>query len=171
MKLILSTIALVILAGCASPTPDAAKVVEINTPTRPNFSTPVQPPAPQQVIDNRCAALAKNTRAIALIRDSGIPQDDALLLTEAAADYPIVPMIREVYSRTDITPSGGAKNSYSVCVKVGYDTMVAALIKSDQDYEANEHLKLQDAVAARKKAAELRTKKGVKLKLDDRFKK
>jgi hypothetical protein len=149
MKLTIALLSVVLLSACASG-PD--KVVEVNKPVRPvaPASAPVVEAVP--AIDEQCAALAKNARAIATFRDSGVPKSDVQFLIEPPKDYPLDPMAREVYARTDISPPIGATNSYGVCVKVGYANMTAALKDAQVKFDAAEAQRVKDELAAKKKA-------------------
>jgi hypothetical protein len=81
-------------------------------------------------------------------------------------DYPLDPLTREVYARTDISPAIGATNSYGVCVKVGYENMTAALKAAQVKYEADEAQKVRDDLAARKAKKPAAKTAPLKLKMD-----
>jgi hypothetical protein len=157
MKLPITLSLLALLTACASPT----QVVEVNKVVRPASVASAPLAQEQPVLNDQCAALAKTARAIAALRDAGVNKSDVQFMIVAPADYPLDPMTREVYARTDITPVIGATNSYGVCVKVGYMNMTSALWEAQTKYEAVEAQKAKDELAIKKKPA---TKPPVKTK-------
>jgi hypothetical protein len=157
MKLPIAISLLALLTACASPT----QVVEVNKAARPASVASAPLAQEQPVLDDQCASLAKMARAIAALRDAGVNKSDVQFMLTAPTDYPLDPMTREVYARTDITPAIGATNSYGVCVKVGYANMTAALKEAQVKHDAAEAQKAKDELAAKKKPA---TKPPVKAK-------
>lgn len=119
MKMLL-VLAAAALVGCAG----GPKTVTINTPTKPDFTKRI---APVASFDGQCADLAKITKSVALMRDAGVSADDITLMVKIDENFPIQPLIREVYSRKDISPIDGQTNSYAVCQNVTYDKMIGAL--------------------------------------------
>lgn len=128
MKTVLFALAALIITGCATA-PD--KPVEINRlGTATSFR--ISDPAPGTIsIDENCMALAKFTKAVALLRDAGAGRSDVNQLITLATAFPREPVIQEVYARPDISPQVGESNSYAVCKKVTYEVMLVALLQAD----------------------------------------
>lgn len=138
-----------ILTACAG-IPNKPTVVEINKPAVPAPTpTTVITPAPSLYLDEDCSRLSKFARSIAAMRDAGVAIDDVHLLINSVPPFEINPVIREVYSRKDISPDSGAINSYKVCINVGYENMVSALSKAEEDNKRVEQEKIRAALAAR----------------------
>lgn len=148
-----------ILAGCASMTQPIAesKVVEINS--LKISTTMTTPKEPRPIINEECSALAKFARSIATMRDSGVPMDDIHLLVTNKPEFPANPVIREVYTRKDISPDAGATNAYAVCLRVGYSNMVASLQKAEDDNNAADQARIKSALAAKKSKLKTAQKK------------
>jgi hypothetical protein len=145
MKLPIALSLLALLTACAAP----PQVVEVNKGAKPVAVAASAPPE-QVVLDEHCAALGRTARAIAALRDAGVNKADVQFMLTAPPDYPLDPMTREVYARTDIAPTAGATNSYGVCVKVGYAVMIAALKEAQVKFEATEAQRVKDELAAKK---------------------
>ena len=140
----------IVLGACASaPSKDGVPVQVVNAPVRPDFTKPIDPVDP---LDAKCVELAQKAKAIAMVRDAGASMDEVELLVSPAPDYPLAPMIREVYARKDITPLNGATNSYGVCRKVTYEVMTSALVKAEQDFQAAEVERTRQALELKRKA-------------------
>jgi hypothetical protein len=151
MKTTIALAAVLALSACATSAPPTdVKQAVVNQPAPPR--APVVP-----VIDEKCKALSITAKTIAILRDAGADKDEALLMVKPT-DFPLPPMIREVYSRKDITPDVGATNSYTVCTTVGHDDMVTALVKANDEMNAAAAQLAKDELAAKR----LATKKPVK---------
>lgn len=137
-----------IFTACTT-VPDKQDVVEINKPTATKPSPVVNTPLPRLYLDEDCNRLSKFARSVAAMRDAGVPIDDVHLLINSVQDFEVNPVIREVYSRKDISPDSGAVNSYKVCINVGYENLVSALFKAEEDNKIVEQEKIRAALAAR----------------------
>lgn len=157
MKLTTAVLCSLSLVGCAT----APKEVVVNAPSAASAPALSASSPTIVVLENRCATLALTARHIAEIRDANIPIDDVQLLISDPMEYPVAPMIREVYSRKDITPAAGATNSYTICMASGFNVMASALSNADAEFNATESQKLRDELAA-KKAAKSKVKPIVK---------
>jgi hypothetical protein len=121
-----------LLTGCLTVAPvkqreDSVTVINAQTPVPPTSNRSVY-------IDQDCAALARFARSVAISRDAGIAMKDAGFLTKEGQNFQMGPVIREVYSRRDITPDVGGTNSYKVCVNVGFENMQIALSEADKKH-------------------------------------
>jgi len=153
MKTLLIFVA-VALSSCAVLQQPPSSPVEINKLAKPDFN-----PSTQEPIDQACAGFAKVARAVAAVRDAGVPIADAPFMIGTVLDYPIGPVIREVYARTDVSPGNGATNSYQACRDRTFTGMIDALKGAESKYEQGERVRIQAEHAAKKKLTLPVTKK------------
>ena len=142
MKTALALLCVLFTACSTVSDPASVKEVAVNLPATPR-------PAVKPVVDEQCANLSKTARSIAVVRDAGISQDDAPLMVKAT-NFPLSPMVREVYSRRDISPIVGATNSYAVCTNMGFAAMQAALTKADEEMAMAEMQRIKNELASKR---------------------
>lgn len=152
-KLLVAATVLAVMTGCVSTPQQGDKpgpaVVEVNKPRVPDF-TKIDPEIRVQPLNPKCAELGKMTHAVALARDAGISQNEVAMVVAGGPDFPLGPVIREVYTRTDIGATNGAANTYGVCIKVGYDSMVVALNNAEKAFIAAKMERMKAELAVKK---------------------
>jgi hypothetical protein len=123
--------AFLLLSACSGMTMKEVPLAE--TPTV-KFAKPEQD-TKIVVLDPDCAALARYAHYVAFLRDSGVTLADApSLVTEIPAGLAVSVINREVYSRPDVTPEVGQKNSYEICRANSYASMVTALSTAEKKF-------------------------------------
>lgn len=131
--LLILAISAVLVAGCASQTP--SPVVE--APRLPE--TVILP----EQIDIQCSDMAKVARTFALIRDAGISPFDATMMIGTLPEYPVGPIVREVYDRADVNPLIGAAGLYQVCKSRTYEGMMQVLHTAEAKFVEAEQTRLR----------------------------
>ena len=149
----------IMATGCATNPATTVEVNKLSTPAKvlsPTTPLPVVtpvvvndpaiPPAVEHVVaeklyapaveqrlsfNDECGNIARTVNSFALLRDSGIGMNDALLMVSSPGNFPLGPIAREVYARRDMTPQTGSSNTYQTCVKVTYTAMRSALYSAD----------------------------------------
>lgn len=124
---------LVLLVGCASPF-EREEQYEGGAQRRVAAVVPYQhvnPNIASTQIDQTCADIAKTVKAVAIIRDKAVPLSNVQFLLSGAngweRDFPLDPIVKDVYSNHAIDPSAAADQSYSNCVAMGSYQMIARL--------------------------------------------
>ena len=154
MKYTLTLLSLAVLAGCASNPPAPVAVVPAKVVQQ------VEPDPKIVVLDNDCAGLARYARFVAILRDSGVKVEDvSVLATDVPHGLPVLMINKEVYSRPDISPDVGQKNSYEVCRTTGYVKMVDMLGVAEKKFYEDEAARIKKDLADKKAADKAKKKK------------
>ena len=151
---ILAVISMAILSGCASNPPGPSVAVPAKVVQH------VEPDPKIVVLDNDCAGLARYARFVAILRDSGVKVEDVpVLTTDVPQGLPVLMINKEVYSRPDIAPDVGQKNSYDVCRTTGYTKMVDTLGVAEKKFYEDESARIKKDLADKKALADKAKKK------------
>lgn len=147
MKLLIPLSILMFLTGCATVPTD----VPLATEPTVKFSKSAQDPK-VVILDNNCAELARYARYVAILRDSGVKIEDVTVLTSDTPPGLAVSVInKEVYSRPDVSPDIGQKNSYDVCKSVGYDAISVTLRNAEKRFAEAELIKVRKLLEEKRK--------------------
>lgn len=131
-----------------------------------------EPKPPEiQVLDDNCVAVARYVRAIGLARNTGISPENAKVIARGNFDFPVDPIIKDVYSRPDMEPVAGSVQSYKVCTEYGYANFKNLLLQADANIRAAEVKDYQKELETLVYIANDKTGTPLKLKLEKTMKK
>lgn len=133
---------LVILTGCASPF-EREELYDgyQRRQVRPVATyQQVDPNLGATPIDPVCADIAKTVKAVAIARDKGVTTSNVQFILSGVngwdRDFPLDPIVRDVYANHSIDPSAAADQSYGNCVSMGSYQMINRLREAQRAQRA-----------------------------------
>ena len=117
--------------------------------TQPKIQVPVEPVTIYKpiVLDEKCAALAKYAKAVAIMRDLNVKIDDVNFVLPKIPNLPVGTIQRYVYYRSDPNSLVTTSDIYTECTTTGYDKLMRRFNVEETVYNLEQETDIKSEIA------------------------